>query len=185
MVAHREAQRRLALVALALERFRLKSGSLPRTLEELLPEYLETVPVDPFDGRPMGYELQPQESFTLHFLGSDGQIRQRSDERLLWAVAQPPWPLSEPIKVEPPSPSAEVLPVVAFYQAPLIDVIKLLARQAEINMIFDPQVTQQDHPPVSLRMENVTAFEVLQRVLHTYRLRLERHPKANIYRITI
>ena len=34
--------------ALAVERFKLKYGHLPDVLQELVPEYLEEVPIDPF-----------------------------------------------------------------------------------------------------------------------------------------
>jgi len=44
------ARQRAATVALAIERFRLKMGRCPETLAELAPEYLPTLPEDPFDG---------------------------------------------------------------------------------------------------------------------------------------
>ncbi len=42
-------------VALALERYRLRNGHWPRSLDELVPEFLENVPLDPFDGQPLRY----------------------------------------------------------------------------------------------------------------------------------
>ncbi len=38
---------------LAAERYRLETGELPATIEVLVPKYLDSVPVDPFDGKPM------------------------------------------------------------------------------------------------------------------------------------
>ena len=73
-------------------------------------------------------------------------------------------------------PAAEILPLVQFEEAPLVDVIKTLARQANLNIIIDPKVTAVDetgrsiHPPVSLRMENVTAQNVLEAVLNNNNL---------------
>ena len=78
-----------------------------------------------------------------------------------------------------------ILPLVQFENAPLVDVIKTLARQAHLNIIFDPRVTAVDqtgksiHPPVSIRMENVTAQNVLEAVLNNNNLRLERDQKVS------
>src|SRR5206468_7334507 len=74
---------------------------------------------------------------------------------------------------------------------PLVDVIKTLARQASLNVIFDPRVTALGadnkplYPPVSIRLENVTAQNVLEAVLNNNNLRLERDPKTKISRATI
>lgn len=51
-------QRCLALfrcgpVALAAERFRMNTGQFPTTADQLVPEFLETVPADPYDGKPL------------------------------------------------------------------------------------------------------------------------------------
>ena len=57
MTAHTRgvAQRCMAQVAVAAERYRLATGGLPDALEELVPEYLPSVPIDPFDGNPIRY----------------------------------------------------------------------------------------------------------------------------------
>jgi len=87
--------------------------------------------------------------------------------------------------------SGEILPLVQFEDAPLVDVIKTLARQANLNVVFDPRVTalgpdgKSLHPPVSLRLENVTAQNVLEAVLNNNNLRLERDPKTKISRVSI
>jgi type II secretory pathway component GspD/PulD (secretin) len=89
--------------------------------------------------------------------------------------------------------SEEVLPLVQFEGAPLIDVIKTLARQAGLNVIFDPQVLaiaegpegKATYPDVSIRLENVTAQNVLEAVLNNNNLRLERDPKTKISRVTV
>ena len=85
----------------------------------------------------------------------------------------------------------EVLPLVQFEDAPLVDVIKTLARQANLNLIFDPRVVaptaegKSAYPPVSIRLENVTAQNVLEAVLNNNNLRLERDPKTKISRVTV
>jgi len=87
--------------------------------------------------------------------------------------------------------AAEVLPLVQFEDAPLVDVIKTLARQALLNVIFDPRVTatgpdgQALYPPVSIRLEMVTAENVLEAILANNNLRLERDPRTKISRVTI
>ena len=46
---------RCAATACAVERFHLKYKKLPEKLEQLVPEFLEKVPIDPFDGKPLRY----------------------------------------------------------------------------------------------------------------------------------
>ncbi len=82
-----------------------------------------------------------------------------------------------------------ILPLVQFENAPLVDVIKTLARQANLNVIIDPQVTAADqtgksvYAPVSIRLENVTALNVLEAVLNNNNLRLERDPTTKVSRV--
>ena len=89
-----------------------------------------------------------------------------------------------------PAP-AEVLPLVQFEDAPLVDVIKTLARQAALNILFDPRVMaagpdgQSLYPPVSIRLEQVTAESVLEAILANNNLRLDRDARTKISRITI
>ena len=49
------AQLRCAKTACAVERFRLKYNKFPKTLEQLVPEFLAEVPIDPFDGKKLRY----------------------------------------------------------------------------------------------------------------------------------
>lgn len=184
VVALREAQRRLALTALALERFRLATGRLPTSIEQLVPEYLDAVPTNPFDGASLHYERRPEDRFTVSYRDADGSVRRVRDERLLWPVVEPPLPLPEPIPRPEDSLSKERLPLVKFDEAPLADVIKMLARQAGMNVIFDPQLTLDQYPPVNVNLMDVTAFELLKAVLDNNNLRLECDPRTGIYRIT-
>lgn len=87
----------------------------------------------------------------------------------------------------------EVMPLVTFEDAPLLDVIKTLCRQAKINFQFDPRIQSAvgpdgkpvPQPLVSLRLENVTARQVLMAVLTNYGYQLVLDPKTQISRITI
>jgi hypothetical protein len=51
----KHAQIRCLAVLLATERFRQANGRWPAKLEELTPRFLEAVPADPYDGKPLRY----------------------------------------------------------------------------------------------------------------------------------
>lgn len=66
-----EARRQAALVALAVERHRLANGGqLPSRLEELLPGFLSSVPIDPFDGRPLRFQ-KLERGYVIYSVGQD------------------------------------------------------------------------------------------------------------------
>jgi hypothetical protein len=54
-----------AELAVALRRFRLDRGSYPDELSALVPDYLASVPIDPFTGRPPVYTRKGA-GFELH-----------------------------------------------------------------------------------------------------------------------
>jgi hypothetical protein len=54
-----DARRRVAAVMVALERFRLVNKRWPRTLTELMPVYMKSIPTDPYDGKPLRYLAGP------------------------------------------------------------------------------------------------------------------------------
>jgi len=58
LVTHRNEQNNDLIatqIILALKCYKLKTGSLPRTLDELVPEYFPNVPLDQMDGKPFRY----------------------------------------------------------------------------------------------------------------------------------
>lgn len=63
----------LATVACALERHRLAQGSLPTSLDSLVPRFLKSVPVDLMSGRPLNYRLQPDGTWQLYSFGPDAR----------------------------------------------------------------------------------------------------------------
>lgn len=80
--ADADARRRLILTAIALERYRSRHGSYPKTLEELVPELLKNAPVDFMDGQPLRYRLTDDSRFVLYSVGLDctddgGQMQQK------------------------------------------------------------------------------------------------------------
>jgi len=66
-----EAQRRMLITAIALERYRGKYGSYPNSLAPLTPEILKAVPVDFMDGQPLRYRPTADGHFLLYSVGPD------------------------------------------------------------------------------------------------------------------
>jgi hypothetical protein len=66
-----EARRRAALVAIAVERYRLThQRRLPEKLEALVPDYPLQVPTDPYDGQPFRFHSLPA-GFVVYSIGED------------------------------------------------------------------------------------------------------------------
>ncbi len=55
-------------ILIALRCYQLDRGKLPETLDELVPEYLQSVPLDDFDGKPMKYT---KEKKVVYAVGKD------------------------------------------------------------------------------------------------------------------
>lgn len=68
-----ETLRRLAVTAIAIERYRLRHGRPPPNVNALVPELLSAVPIDPMSAKAMGYKLNTDGSFTLYSVGEDGR----------------------------------------------------------------------------------------------------------------
>jgi hypothetical protein len=58
-----------ARLGCALERFRLKSGHFPDTLDALTPDYFPVVPFDVIDGKPLRYRLESDGNYLLYSVG--------------------------------------------------------------------------------------------------------------------
>ncbi|MCC7373328.1 MAG: hypothetical protein IT581_01640 [Verrucomicrobiales bacterium] len=80
-VYEQEARRRLVMVGLALERYRLADGRYPEALEALAPRFLSSVPMDPMDGKPLRYSRTDDDHFRLYSIGRD-----RADDGGLWSA---------------------------------------------------------------------------------------------------
>jgi hypothetical protein len=72
-LADREAVTRLLIVELALRAYLLERGELPDRFEQLTPEFLAELPVDPFDpdGHPLLY-TRTDDGYVVYSIGSDG-----------------------------------------------------------------------------------------------------------------
>jgi len=63
---------RLAHAACALERFRMDRGHYPANLAALVPTYLDRVPADFIDGRPLRYAVAADDTYRLYSIGLNG-----------------------------------------------------------------------------------------------------------------
>lgn len=70
--AERVALTRTVLVALAVEQYRLAMGKLPQKLSDLVPSFLDSVPLDPFDGNSLRYKML-ERGYIVYSIGQDGQ----------------------------------------------------------------------------------------------------------------
>jgi hypothetical protein len=62
----------LARTALAVERYRVANNRLPEELGQLVPQYLDHVPPDPFDGQPLRYR-RTEPGYVIYNVAEDGQ----------------------------------------------------------------------------------------------------------------
>jgi len=67
-----ETTRQMTIAAIALQRFKLAHGQYPSQLSELVPGYVTAAPLDPVDGQPLRYWLQPNGNFLLYSVGENG-----------------------------------------------------------------------------------------------------------------
>ncbi|MCX7765739.1 MAG: hypothetical protein N2246_03420 [Candidatus Sumerlaeia bacterium] len=67
---------------MALKAYKIKTGTLPVTLDQLVPEYLSAVPVDPFDGKPLRYSPDKRIIYAVgaDLVDSGGNITGKQDD---------------------------------------------------------------------------------------------------------
>lgn len=71
-VSRNEAHRDATRLALAIERFRSQRGSLPTTLDDLVPGYFDSLPLDPFSGKSLLYRNTDANEYVVYSVGSNG-----------------------------------------------------------------------------------------------------------------
>ncbi len=77
------ADSRCAATALSVERYRLAKGDLPDRLEDLVPGFLQSVPLDPFDGQRLRYQRR-EAGYVVYSVGldlADNQGREGKNRR--------------------------------------------------------------------------------------------------------
>jgi hypothetical protein len=57
-------------LAIAISRYRISTGELPKTLQELVGKYIDSIPIDPFTGKTLLYQ-QDGQSYTIYSAGID------------------------------------------------------------------------------------------------------------------
>lgn len=65
---------RATVVAVALSAYRREHGTFPSSLQDLLDGYLDAIPRDPYDDRPIRYVHKPDEDDFLLYCVSSNQI---------------------------------------------------------------------------------------------------------------
>ena len=61
-----------AQTTLSVEQYRLKhENALPSTLDALVPEFLPSIPADPYDGKPLRYLKLPGKGYVVYSVGKD------------------------------------------------------------------------------------------------------------------
>jgi hypothetical protein len=69
--AQGDALHNLARLAAAATAYRIKTGALPESLDKLTPEFIETIPSDPFDGKPVRIAHNSDGGAILYSVGPD------------------------------------------------------------------------------------------------------------------
>jgi len=65
-----DTERDAIIAVIALERYKREYGAYPAALTELVPEFLDEIPIDRFDGEPLRYALGERRPF-LYSVGTD------------------------------------------------------------------------------------------------------------------
>jgi len=117
-----------------------------------------------------------------------------SDKPATEAAQPAPVPAAPQEIVPPPATpeGQEVMPSIIIEEANLTDAIKTLARQAKLNVMFDPKIAgvvgpdgkPLPQPVVSFRFENVTSQNALEAVLNNYGLVITFDSKTKVARVT-
>ena len=81
---------RSAQTACAVERFRLKHQRLPERLEDLVPEFLSSVPLDAVTGQSLKYRILDK-GYVVYGVGEDGEDQGGTEKPRGSAPANASW----------------------------------------------------------------------------------------------
>ncbi len=73
LLLNAETDRALVITAIALKRYQLRHRQWPAKSQELIPDYIETAPIDWMDGQPLHYHPNADGTFVLYSVGEDGR----------------------------------------------------------------------------------------------------------------
>jgi hypothetical protein len=71
-VSRNEAHRDATRLAVAIARFRDKQGVLPSTLDELVPRFIDSLPIDPYSGKSLLYLNADANEYVVYSVGNNG-----------------------------------------------------------------------------------------------------------------
>jgi hypothetical protein len=112
------AMQRLLDTELAIHLFREKQGRLPQKLDELVPDYLDAVPLDPFSEQALVYRPE-NGSYLLYSVAPDGMDNQGRPGHLFEAFSYAPVDLDLDFFARPYSPSNRpILPAATKRRSP-------------------------------------------------------------------
>ncbi|MGB2780071.1 MAG: hypothetical protein WBD63_01170 [Phycisphaerae bacterium] len=78
-------------VLLAMKAFKVEKRRLPETLDELVPEYLDAVPLDDFDGKPLRYNAENKVLYSVGEDLKDGGGMTKEEQKTWWSKEHPGW----------------------------------------------------------------------------------------------
>ncbi len=91
--ARTEAQLLGSRVIIALERFHRANGKYPETLEDLVPDYLDSLPIDPYINQPLRYIRRSDHDVTVYSVGNnrldDGGVKDEQKTDVTFRVVKP------------------------------------------------------------------------------------------------
>jgi hypothetical protein len=73
ITGHNQTLVNQALIACALERFRLAHGQYPESLDALVPQFIDKIPADVIGGQPPHYRRESNGEFILYSIGWSGR----------------------------------------------------------------------------------------------------------------
>jgi hypothetical protein len=100
VIARADLERAFTAALMALECWKARhGGALPPTLDALVPEYLDAVPLDPYDGKPLRYSAEKKIAYSVGGDGTDSGGSQRTDEAAAFDEGKEPT-----LRIESPPP---------------------------------------------------------------------------------
>jgi hypothetical protein len=157
---------RLATAAVAIHRYYLAHQTWPQFWSDLVPRWLTSTPMETFPKQALAFRASSKGQPFLYSAGLDGVDNEGWGDDIAWPLEGK----AEFFESDPIAEKEDVIPLCVFDGAPLSTVIESLAKQAGIEHRYAPCYSKWHEGGVSLRLENVTASQVLVAFLANYNL---------------
>jgi ABC-type transport system involved in multi-copper enzyme maturation permease subunit len=99
-IAHSHMSIQLARVAIAVERYRNANQRLPRTLDELAPDFLERLPHDIINGEPLVFRQRSPDDYVVYSVGPN-EMDNGGQHHADWVFRSKPVSRPQPAKPSP------------------------------------------------------------------------------------